>query len=328
MTEESFDRQTDELVAIATNTRDADFGSLAMHAALKAAMEDLIMSTETDRGTGHVTTHPRPDPPERSYLTGPEPARGRPRWLLAAAAIAAAVLTVSGVLALQARGPLETTTATDPAPPTTSITEDPELLDRIVTAYEQGYGNNLVRQTTTYGDGRVQAATIDDAGGHTAGSMTGADGSGWDGRTVWEWGAAGLDEDGYTGWVEVDHCDAEYTDASREVMPERMIGNDLRDAVESGRLVIEGTEVKDGRDAIRIVDGTEASSDETLWLDAETLLPFRLEGASGEGHAGGYLITVEFLPRSDDNLAELVVAVPEGYTYVASSEALLSSQTC
>lgn len=83
----------------------------------------------------------------------------------------------------------------------------------------------------------------------------------------------------------------------------------LRDEIEAGHLVVDGTEVIDGRELIRLSD--HGLVEQTVFVDPETYLPVE-QHYDRRGPDEG-VIRFEYLPRTEENLELLTPPVPDGY---------------
>jgi hypothetical protein len=136
---------------------------------------------------------------------------------------------------------------------------------------------------------------------------------------------------------QVDHCFREYADVQLPIVPAHSEASRIRDGLADGRLVADGTEVVDGRELIRVVDAPHAPT--TVPATSSTGaggLPVTIPGDVPVPDDGsvtyvdpdthrpvlvvnptlGYTQTIEYLPRTEDTLASLVPAVPEGFREV------------
>jgi hypothetical protein len=79
--------------------------------------------------------------------------------------------------------------------------------------------------------------------------------------------------------------------------------------LETGDIVVDGTEQRDGQELIRL---RNHDSSYVYLVDPETYLPV-------QETASGVVTTYERLPRTPENLALLSPPVPDGFTPAASS---------
>jgi hypothetical protein len=151
----------------------------------------------------------------------------------------------------------------------------------------------------------------DDQTGTWRDLTTGGNGS-LHGKPSLDSGPSGFDGNTPTGRRSIDHCFSEYSEnglyGPRNNVTEPV---GIKRDFDSGALAVDGNEIVDGREAIRL---RYADGDGTIWLDAATLLPFRGAGTFDDG--GRYTTTVEFLPRTDANRRLLVPPIPAGFTEV------------
>ena len=300
-----------DLVAGAASAQDADFGSLAIYAALKAATEDRIHMPDDLIDT-------RPDgpgaPPHRPYIAPQDQEAPRfPRRLLMAVAAAAFVATgVAGVVfATSDDTPREIEKTT-----TTTVPQG-TLEDRIIAANRDAHADSIVHRTVTYTDKGVTYETwSDDSTGLRRFRATGGEDGSLQGKPMSDEGPLRTDGTNPSGARRVDHCFAEYADepTATSGVPSGSAVDEMQQALDEGRLVVEGARELEGRDTIRLrYDGAEPREG-TVWLDATTLLPYRSEGQ--EDSDGAFVETTEFLPRSAENLEVLVPPVPAAYEKV------------
>jgi hypothetical protein len=309
------DDMINDLVSGAAKAQDADFGSLAIYAALKAATEDRINMPDNLVDT-------RPDgsgaPPDRPYIAPEHRESPRlPRRLLVAAAVVAFVATGAAGVVLSRdddtpRELDETTTTSEPQGP---------LEDRIVAANRDAYANRIVHRTLTYTEPMVatepasthESWTDDRTGAfrfRSAALEEGRDGPALD------TGPVTFDGGDPVGTRTVDHCVSAYADdlSKQGDLPPNSSADDLEARLAEGRLVVEATEEFRGRDAIRLRIAPPDPRDGFIWLDAATLLPFWSEGQADSD--GAFTEAFEFLPRSAESLDLLVPPVPAGYAEV------------
>lgn len=305
------DDMINDLVSGTAKAHDADFGSLAIYAALKAATEDRIHMPDDLIDT-------RPDgsgaPPARPYIAPPDRGTPRPqrRLLLAVAAIALVAAGIAGaVFATDDDTPRETDKATSTTVPEATIEE------RIVAAYRAAYADNVEHRTFTYADKGVTYETwTDDRTGLRRFRTEGGGEGSLKGKPSSDEGPLRTDDTSTSGVRRIDHCFREYTDdpTASSGVPSGTEVDEMQRALDEGRLVVEGERELDGRATIRLrYDGAEPREG-YVWLDATTLLPFRAEGQ--EDSDGAFVETTELLPRSAENLETLVPPVPAGYTKV------------
>jgi hypothetical protein len=133
-----------------------------------------------------------------------------------------------------------------------------------------------------------------------------------------------------SGWMSIDETEAGITIRSRDVdycfqqyqeydwgppaepggeMPDWHL--DVRDDVDLGILVPDGTEVIDGRELLRYrAPGYEG----VTWADPANYAPVRVHNYVGSD--AEYTQTYQYLPRTPENLAQLEPVVPPGFTQV------------
>jgi hypothetical protein len=154
---------------------------------------------------------------------------------------------------------------------------------------------------------------------------------------------------------QVDYCFSEYTEYDQTAIPGHIEADRIGEWLDEGMLVEDGTETIDGRELIRLVEvpadllphergapmpgettvPTEppttvdpASLDpdtfeytEHIYLvDAETFRPVRIIGYPGEApdySDASYVATIEYLPRTPENMALLSAPAPDGFELVA-----------
>ena len=126
----------------------------------------------------------------------------------------------------------------------------------------------------------------------------------------------------------VDHCLHQYADVTGPDLRVADTITPLRAALASGRFRVSGPAVVDGRDLLRldpVIETSAATGDperdaadqaaaeaarEVIYIDPATQLPVRIEAGPTNGS------TIEYLPRTPENLTLLVPPVPAGYTRV------------
>lgn len=148
----------------------------------------------------------------------------------------------------------------------------------------------------------------------------------------------------------VDHCFGEYRDFEQAALPGSNEAARVRDGLADGSMVRDGTQVVDGRELIRVVpviapatgagdagpgttptdtstpqttpadpdapspapDGEPTlDTDHVTLVDPESYRPVMLLGYPGS--SAEYVMTVEYLPRTPENLALLSPPVPDGF---------------
>jgi len=271
--------------------------------------------------------------------------RSRTRTRLLAAAAVAAVLAggVAAVRLADDAGP-----SVDTASHGADDQGEAEL-QRILDALDAAIGGGSVAHSTRPGGG-VPEAWVDLRTGAERAVVPASTG----GKTM-DWGryeapAVGAERPDPAAAVPrrfVDHCLHQYADRSEGDLQVNDLVTPLRDGLAGGRFEVDGTEVVDGRELIRLRpvvdlptpsgnpedDAAEATAalgiQQVVYVDPATHLPVRLV----ESHPGvqfdaetGTIATlpggpstttdIEILPRTAGNLALLVPPVPAGYTQV------------
>jgi hypothetical protein len=312
------DDKINDLVSAAAKAHDADFGSLAIYAALKAATEDRIHTSDDLIDDGPDASGP---PPERAYI-GPR-RRDIPRlprrFLAAVAAIAFIATCAAGVALSQDDTPRELDEAT-------TTTVSPETLkEQIIAASRVAYSDSIVHRRLTYTDplAPMQPDSVHDswnddstrANRYRSATLEEGEDPRQEGPAL-DHGLVTFDGIDAVGTRTVDHCFSEFADGPSEPsdLPRETSTDYLEEDLEAGRLVVDGREVFKGRDAIRLRIAPPDPRDGFVWLDATTLLPFWSEGRADSD--GAFTEAFEFLPRSDKNFDLLVPPVPAGYTKV------------
>jgi hypothetical protein len=141
------------------------------------------------------------------------------------------------------------------------------------------------------------------------------------GAVVFDDGPATRPEPGDRTRIErrVQACDATYADTAGPALPVDLVEMHARDDIAAGRLVVDGTEVVDGRELIRLRQPADpeasGSVEQTLYVDPDSYLPVELR--SDAGGPDENVVRFEYLPRTAANLALLSPPVPEGYAEVA-----------
>ena len=155
-----------------------------------------------------------------------------------------------------------------------------------------------------------------------------------DGTPVSDWGPGVAPEpDGDPSADEVnrqvDYCASEYTDRTdlRVVVISENEAETMRDNLADGSLVADGTEVVDGQELIRLAAAapTPPLTEVVYYVDPTTYRPV-LVRISSDGEAtptiASQTVTFEYLPRTAENLSQLVPPIPEGFTRTASPDDL------
>jgi hypothetical protein len=106
----------------------------------------------------------------------------------------------------------------------------------------------------------------------------------------------------------VNYCEQRYADASAPLSPGPTWGY-LRMYLETGDIVVDGTEELDGRELIRL---RNHDSSFVYLVDPETYLPVQERQTYPAGEAPT-VTTYERLPRTAENLALLSPPVPDGF---------------
>lgn len=249
----------------------------------------------------------------------------RPSSRVAAAAAVVALLVAAAALAGGAGsdGPDIGTAATAP-----DDGLSPEI-DPILAAIDAAIDDGSIAHIT--GDDGTNEAWVDLGSGAERTIVPASAG----GRTM-DWGrsqAPAMDAAGTTADVPVvrrliDHCLRQYADITGPDLRIAYTLTPLRDALAGGQLRVSGPVAVDGRELLRLDSVVETPADtgdperdaanqaaaeaarEVVYVDPASQLPVRIETDPASGS------TVEYLPRSPDNLARLVPPVPAGYTQV------------
>jgi hypothetical protein len=134
----------------------------------------------------------------------------------------------------------------------------------------------------------------------------------------------------------VDHCFSEYDERESAGQPAESEAEMIRDRLAAGTLVAGGTEVVDGRELIRLIEPTpEAPADDAArrqrmagreqpatpppvdlvyYVDPDSYRPVLSRLYPGE--SAQLTTTYEYIPRTAGSLADLVPAIPDGFTQV------------
>lgn len=114
----------------------------------------------------------------------------------------------------------------------------------------------------------------------------------------------------------VDYCFEEYAVQEVPIPPGATdISSSLAEAVSrhlaDGSMHEDGTEVVDGRELIRVI---EDSAPDAIWyVDPDTYRPVLGVGAGPDNTA---VTTIEYLPRTPENLAQFSPVIPDGFVEV------------
>ena len=112
----------------------------------------------------------------------------------------------------------------------------------------------------------------------------------------------------------VDYCFSEYTELDAGALPASNEAERIRDGLESGAYVVDGTEPLDGRDMIRVIQAEDLGEGWVWLVDPETYRPMQLTGYPGTEFE--YVMHFEYLPRTPENLALLSPPIPDGFVQV------------
>jgi hypothetical protein len=117
----------------------------------------------------------------------------------------------------------------------------------------------------------------------------------------------------------IDYCNREYTDEEETSYPEDAVEVSVLapiiSGLDHGSYRVDGTEQVDGREMIRVVEGSTSAI--TYLVDPDTHLPVMMRAEVGEGNDRAFTQTYEYLPRTPENLAQLQAAdPPEGFQQV------------
>jgi hypothetical protein len=145
---------------------------------------------------------------------------------------------------------------------------------------------------------------------------------------------------------QVDYCFQRWADTDTWALPAHNVAGQIRDGLESGDLILDGTETVDGRELIRVINAEDLGQDlerqrrkvmdvegrqvtitipgesESIaagevyvyLVDPDTYRPIQLTGYPGSDDQ--YVMHFEYLPRTPENLALLTPPIPEGFVHV------------
>jgi hypothetical protein len=119
----------------------------------------------------------------------------------------------------------------------------------------------------------------------------------------------------------VQACDETYMDKEEPYQSTSFPELEVQEEIAAGHLAVDGTEVIDGQELIRLRDVATAelpedfAVDQFVYVDPDTYLPVQLR--SDVGGPDENVATFEYLPRTAANLELLVPPVPAGYTEVS-----------
>jgi hypothetical protein len=109
----------------------------------------------------------------------------------------------------------------------------------------------------------------------------------------------------------IDHCSKEYTveDEPLSLAGGQNLAAWIIESLRNGSMQVDGTEVVDGRELIRMHE----VSYQTFLVDPDTYRPVR---AIGEGSNNNVTTTIDYLPRTPENLALLRTVIPDDFVQV------------
>jgi hypothetical protein len=247
--------------------------------------------------------HRRQAPPPGA---GADTRRRRVRRSVAAAvgAIAAATMLVVGLGVLPAGGP-------EPA--------EASLTERIMTATDDALASSVVHIVQVNVAVNDYESWYDRTSGAARDLTYDANGTPWTdgGRPI----PPALDEqapDLSTYPTEdhriVDYCHHEYAHTRTPIARYTLGPQEIRDDLEAGRLVEDGTETIDGQELIRLRDVVNVDIAQFVLVDPSTYRPVQLYG--DRGGPTEFVMTFEYLRRTNENLALLSPPLPDGFTEV------------
>jgi hypothetical protein len=140
-----------------------------------------------------------------------------------------------------------------------------------------------------------------------------------------------LESPAHSGQFVVDYCSQQYVEhrdtggASTDLgFPD---GQSLREAIDEGRWVEDGTEAVDGRDLIRLIRAEgESGAGDVLLVDPDSYLPVRMRGTMQSGES--FSQTYEYVPRTSESLALLRPPVPAGFSQADPLSGDLDFSSC
>jgi hypothetical protein len=135
---------------------------------------------------------------------------------------------------------------------------------------------------------------------------------------------------------QVDYCSQQWADTDAWALPPHNLAQQIRDGLESGELILDGTETVDGRELIRIINDknfvqhqekrrrqkkipgqdqlTGAGGLYVYLVDPDTYRPVQL--TSFPGSDDELVMHFDYLARTPENLALLTPPIPEGFVQV------------
>jgi hypothetical protein len=181
------------------------------------------------------------------------------------------------------------------------------LQARIIAATETALADSIIYSVTDFGDrgGRDEHWFDETTGMSRLLSYT------EHGELAREFTLAPAQGDRPPTYTIVDHCSKEYT---VEEEPLFLAGGQnvaawIIESLRNGSMQVDGTEVVDGRELIRMHE----VSYKTLLVDPDTYRPVR---AIGEGIDNNVTTTIDYLPRTPENLALLRTVIPDDFVQV------------
>jgi hypothetical protein len=134
---------------------------------------------------------------------------------------------------------------------------------------------------------------------------------------------------------QVDYCSQQWADTDAWALPPHNLAQQIRDGLESGELILDGTETVDGRELIRIINAKDFGQDQekrrkekilgqdeptgagdlyVYLVDPDTYRPVQL--TSFPGSDAELVMHFNYLARTPENLALLTPPIPEGFVQV------------
>jgi hypothetical protein len=234
---------------------------------------------------------------EEDLAPGPQ-RPGRRLVLAGAVAVAAAVALVAGMI-VTGVGP--------------GGNAKPALAATIAEATRAALADSIVHETMDWSP--TQSGPLDDLWYDETSSAIRIVSYSDNGDLLLESGTpAGVDPASATSVVTVNYCLREYTEKARPTGSGTNRAELVVELLDDGSMTVDGTEVIDGQELIRM---HERSAPEFSWyVDPDTYRPVLIVSEVGEGNDRPSTTTIDYIPRTPENLALLTTAIPPDFIQV------------